>query len=166
MNPELEQAFLVERQTRVAATFRSLRVGEALHRERIGNQYAEARAFDPVEQSRISAVERAMAVEQNIRVRLAAHIYNGLAVPGMQADHVAFLDHDAVRVHDASKVIVGNEPSSRTEVVAEVDQHPASLDAGFGHLLDAEPLRCDAAWRVWTNHVQPAPEAIIIADLV
>ena len=64
---------------------------------------------------------------------------------GVNAQHVAFLHLDVIGLHDARQHLVVDRDALVTEMVTQVDQHPASLHAGLGRARDRQVDRAELA---------------------
>ena len=136
VNAELEQAVLVQRQGRAAARVADRRM--RLDRVVVGDQHRQAAVGDPLQQLGIATVEHRTGLVEHRRIRLAGHLDQGLGEAGVQAQHVAGLDHDLVGLDDAHQAVVADQAASPAQIGLQVDHHAAALDAACGHVLDAQ----------------------------
>ena len=104
----------------------------------VGDQNSQAAIGDPVEQLRITPIERSAKLIQHRRIRITVHLEQLLGKAGMQADHVAGLDDDAIGFEYAHHQVVADGDALVAHVCLQVDHDPASLNAGFGHVLNAQ----------------------------
>src|ERR1700677_597554 len=84
----------------------------------------------------------------------------------MNAEHVAGLHGNLVRVHDSHQLIVPNESALRAVVGEQIDQHAPALHAGLGHMLDPEIARAWTTWIFWTENINARAVAVVIDDLI
>src|ERR1700733_15132087 len=139
MNPKLEDAMLVQRHRRTSTIFRKRR--RSLDADVVGDQNAEPAIGDPVEQSLVAPVERGAGSIESLDVEIVTHLHDHLARPGMEADHVASLDHDSVGFENALQIVVAYPLRLAAEMSVEVDHNRPALDAALRHVLDADTPR-------------------------
>ncbi len=99
VHPELEQAVLMERQDGAAIPPRRPG-GIGFDGVVVRDEGDDARPSDPVEDAGVAPVEPGAKVVHEGRVRCAVHRQEPLGEAGMQADHVARLHRNPVRLHD------------------------------------------------------------------
>jgi hypothetical protein len=107
----------------------------------VGDQTGQLHVDDPVEQPAIVAVEAAAGFMQVLGVRPAVHRQQRVGKAGVQADHVAGVDGDAVGFENAHQPVVADRFAPPSDVMLQVDQHTAALRAMLGQLFDAERTR-------------------------
>src|SRR5436305_1068541 len=86
-----------------------LRRGERLDRVVVRGQGGEPGFGYPAQQRRIASIEDGTESVQHFWVRVAAHRKHSLRETGVQADHVTWLDHDAVGGHDLRQRVEADE---------------------------------------------------------
>ncbi len=118
--------------------------GRALHGQVVGCDRGDPAVGDPFEQPLVVAVEhRARAPDRGIE--LAVGLADQLPEAGVDAHDVALLHPDAVHLHDHFQAVEADFDALIAEVMAQVDQDPASLHARLRHALDAERDRAEVA---------------------
>ncbi|MCY1513351.1 hypothetical protein D9M68_478430 [compost metagenome] len=156
-----EQAGLVQRQP-LALRAIVLLVGIALDGEIVGDQDGDPAFVDPAQQALVPAVQHGAAVVQHLRIGIAAHIDQLLAEAGMQAQHVAGLDIDPVRVDHALKRVITHVGPGIAVMGMQVQHDAAPLHAGLGHFLDAQPMRARLGIAGWPHHVHAGAKAVVV----
>jgi hypothetical protein len=79
-----------------------------------------------------------------MRIGISLHLDERFTEAGVQADHVARLDGDAILFANPHQILIADELALAAEMSMEIDQHRASLDACHGHGLDTERIGLDA----------------------
>ena len=135
----LEQAMLMQRQA-----VGDMQLGRGLHP--LHGEIVRAKSCDlvcgqPVVQRLVVALQRGAHVMDALGVRIAAHLQHLVAEGGVDADHVARLDRDAVGLHDVLELGERHGLFGAAEMLLQIDQHAAALDRLHRELVDAERHR-------------------------
>ena len=137
MNAVLEDAMLVQRHRRMRP-----RLGDAggnqLDREVVGDQAGGAAIAHPLQHALVASLEAAAGAVQELRVGVLAQLEDHVGEAGVEAEHVAALHLDLVRIQDAHQLVIGDGMALAPEMVMQIDQHAAPLRAVFGEELHAE----------------------------
>ena len=104
----------------------------------VGDQCHQPGFVHPALQTAIAAVEDGTGGIQHSLVGLATHAQQHIGKAGVQADHVAALHRHALRIAGLGQIVIAHQTPFRPEGRVQVDHHGTALDAGRGHVLDAQ----------------------------
>ena len=136
---ELEEAEVVDREERVPALV-PVPADHPLHRVVVGHQRRDLRVGDPFssDSSRASRYEHSVWIFTGSGSRFHSQDLGG--EPCVEQQHVARLDDHVVGRHDLLERLAVDPAPFVAQVMGQVDEDAPSLDAGGGHVLQAEVL--------------------------
>src|SRR5579859_1549926 len=154
MDTELEDAAFVQRKQAVGAGGLELRI-ERLDRWVVGDHGHDTARLDPVEQCLVAPVECGTGLMQQRLVRPLLHSHDGIAIAGIKQQEVPTANLDTLIRDRAHQLRVTDQRPAGAEAAYQVNQYAAPLNAGHGHVLDAQAVRMGCAPALRTDDIRP-----------
>ena len=158
MYPEMNQTMAMQWHHGRART--AIAPGDLFDHRIVGADGNNARSVDPVEQRLIKPVQTGRGGEHRL-VHRRAIAQDQVGIAGINAQEIALFRFGTLAFKRTHQGIIPDRCQRPDAGRAQIDQHPAALDAGLGQLLDPQRQRGGGCCRVRHGEMGVHAEAVV-----